>query len=56
MPQDLHNMEDVFRFVVFHCGFVVSECVEADLRQSWILHFECDLFALSLVAFALRLD
>ena len=50
VSQDLHNVEDVFRFVVFHRGFVVSKSVKTDLHQSWILHFECDLFALSLVA------
>lgn len=32
VSQDLHDVEDVFRLVIFHCCFVVSECVEADLH------------------------
>ena len=52
VAEDLHDVEDVFGFVVFHCCFVVAECVEADLHESWVLEFVGDLFALSLEAFA----
>ncbi len=32
VPQDLHDVENVFRLVIFHCCFVVSECVWTDLH------------------------
>ena len=32
VPQDLYDVENVFRLVIFHCCFVVSECVEVNLR------------------------
>ena len=32
VPENLHNVEDVFRFMVFNCGFVMAECMKADLR------------------------
>ena len=52
VSEELHDVEDVFGFVIFHCGFPVSECVEGYLRYSWVFEFGCDSFALSLIAFS----
>jgi hypothetical protein len=38
----VHDMEDVFDVVIFHCAFPVSERVKVDLQQSWIGEFLTD--------------
>jgi hypothetical protein len=50
VPEDFYDLKNALCLVVLHCGFVVSECMKADLCKSWILHFEYDLSASSLVA------
>ena len=45
MAEQLLNMQYISCFVVFDCGFPVSECVQAYLFESWVLEFECYAFA-----------
>ena len=45
MAEDFFYMQDVSGLVVFHCGFPVSERVQAYLFESWVLEFECYAFA-----------
>ena len=46
MPNEAHDVEDVFGSVVFHGGFPMSEGVEGYLVDSWVLKFDCCSFAL----------
>jgi len=49
VAEQLHHVEDVFGFVVFHGGFPVAEGVERDLCEPWILEFGRHSFAISQV-------
>jgi len=42
VSEELHDVENVFCFVIFHRGFPVSECVEGYLHYSWVFEFSCD--------------
>jgi hypothetical protein len=46
VSKQLLDVEEVFGFGVFGCGFTVSEYVEVDLEQFWVLEFECCTFSL----------
>ena len=39
MAEDLFHVEDVFCFVLFHCGFPMAECVACYLVESWVFEF-----------------
>ena len=50
VPQKLHDVEDVFGFVVFHGGFPVAQGVEGYAIESGVSQFLCYPFSLFLVA------
>lgn len=41
VPENLHYVEDVFRFVIFHCSLEVSQGLEGYALDSWVLKFLC---------------
>ena len=45
MAEHLHYVKDIFRFRVFHCSFPVSQHVEGDFVDSFVLEFSCDSFS-----------
>ena len=47
VSEQLHYVEDVFGFVVFHRCFPVSECVEGYLVDSWVSEFSRDSLSLA---------
>jgi hypothetical protein len=49
VTEELHDVKNVLGLVVFHCGFPVSEGVEFDLEEPWVLQLGGGAFALYLV-------
>ena len=47
VSEQFHDVKDIFGFCVFGCGFPVSEGVEFDLEESWVLQLDCSSSALS---------
>ncbi len=47
VSEQLHYLKDALGFVVFRCGFPVSECMEGYLQYAVVLQFEGNCLSLS---------